>query len=77
MYGYNKPIFLFNEPSVDFFEIAIALIVHVEFSAIVEPLLHGVLVIEGHYLRKDLVYRFLGDLLLEVACHFYETIVYC
>lgn len=77
MYGYDKPIFLFDEASMDLSEVTIVLVVHVKFSAIVKPFLHGVLVIEGHYLRKDLVYWFLCDLLFEVARHFYETIVYC
>lgn len=63
MYGYNKPIFLFDEPSMNLFEVTVTLIVHVEFWAVVEPLLHGVFVVEGHYLREDLVYGFLGDLL--------------
>jgi hypothetical protein len=72
--GYDEAVLLLDETAVDFAEVGVALIAHVGTRGVGEPLVHRELVVEGHYLGKQLVDGLFGDLLLEVAHHLDETV---
>lgn len=74
-YWNDEAIFLFDEAVMDLAEIFITLCVHIATGGVIEPAVHSIVMVKGHYLGEDLFYRFLGYLFFEVAAHLDEVMV--